>query len=183
MKDNTPETKQRDPREHAAAKADINIKLKKKVSELTEEAAQIDDKIGQVELAAAREKDEARVVQLLAERKQLLERKDALPFILRGVQSRALCDQADALSEEAAEIKVDLDAAESELAAATARVPELQKQLDEAIAAVTEITQRRDVLSRNHADLEKAAGYARADARCIERGEAPKFEPGRFIGL
>jgi cell division protein FtsB len=61
--------------------------------------------------------------------------------------------------------------------------PDLERQLQEARTALEEITQRRDQLSRNYYDLEKGAGYARADAGCIERGEPMKFEPTRFIGL
>jgi len=169
--------------DRAQAKAGINRELQTKVRELTKEAAEIDDKIREVETKATRETDESLVVSLLDERAKLQKRKEALPFILRGTQVRALLRQSEALFEEAAELKVELDAAEVEVEAASAKIPDLERQLQEAKSALETATQRRDQLSLHHASLTKGAGYARADAGCIERGEEPKFEPGRFIGF
>lgn len=172
----------RDPRAHAQAKADINRELQTKVRELKREAGEIDGKIRDLEIRATRESDESIVEELLGQCSKLQRRKDALPIILRGTQARALHRQAEALFAEAADVKLDLDAAEENLQVATARVPELQRQLDEALAAVAESTQQRDQLSRAYNDLTKGAGLARADAGCLERGEPMKFEPNRFIG-
>jgi chromosome segregation ATPase len=172
----------KDPRAHAAAKADINKEVQLKVRELKSEAAEIDGRIRECEIAATRETDDDRVAELLAERSRLQQRKEALPFLLRGTQARALQRQAEALFAEAADIKVDLDAAEEKLQAATACVPDLQRQLDEAIAAVKQLTAQRDQLSLHYNSLTKSAGLARADAGCIERGEPMKFGSNGYIG-
>lgn len=172
----------KDPREHSAAKADINIKLKQTVTKLKNELGQIDGQIKDLEIQAAREPDSDKVIALLEERDRLSKRKEALPFLLRGEQARALRRQAVALREEAADVKPDLDAAEIELESATARIPKLQRELEEATEALAAATRRRDELSKQHNDLSHAAGYANADAGCIERGEPMKFVPTRFIG-
>jgi DNA repair exonuclease SbcCD ATPase subunit len=145
--------------------------LQNKVRELEREAEQIDGKIQEIELKAAREEDEARVVELLAERSRLQSRKEAIPFLLRGIQSRALHSQKAALLEEAASVKADLDDAVLEFEAATKRVPELQQQLDQAVVALAEAERHRDKLAKQHYSLESAAGSAGANARAIERGE------------
>ena len=175
-------TTKRDPREHAAAKSDINLQLQRTVKKLKEELGQIDGQIKDLEIQAAREPDADKVVGLLEERERLSKRKDALPFLLRGEQARALRRQATALREEAADVKPDLDAAELELQSATARIPELQRELEEANEALIAATRRRDELSKQYNDLSHGAGYADADAGCIERGEPMKFVPSRFIG-
>lgn len=180
--DNTDDNKRKDPREHARAKSDIKRQLQTKVRELRAEQAQLDQRIRDLEVKAARESDGDKVVEILAERKRCEARKEALPFLLRGEQSRALLRQAEALFEEAVDVKVDLDAAEAELETATAGVLELKRQLAEAEALLPELTTRRDALSNNHKSLTQAAGAARADAGCVERGEPCKFEPGRFLG-
>lgn len=182
MQDNKDETRQRDPRAHAAAKADINKTLQTKVRELRAEESELDSRIRELEIQAVREADADRVVELLAEKNKLAARREALPVILRGYQARALHAQSAALFAEAADIKPELDAAEGELQEAIKLVPELERQLAEARKAVNEKTARRDLLSNQHKSLEAAAGSARADAGCIERGEPMKFEPGRFIG-
>lgn len=174
--------KRKDPREHAAAKADINIKLRDKVRELRAEETQLDQKISDLKLQAVRESDQDKVIQILAECKALEARREALPVILRGFQARALHAQAAALFEEAEDVKPDLDAAELELTAARELVPELEQRLEQAKQAVIEVEAKRDQLSGSYAALQKAAGLARADAGCIERGEPMKFEPTRFIG-
>ncbi len=177
------ETKQRDPQAHGAAKADINKTLHTKVRELKAEARELDTKIQELEISAVREADGDRVVELLAEKSRLAARREALPILLRGFQVRALQAQAGALFEEAADIKPELDAAEAELEAAIKLVPELESQLEEARRAVTEKTARRDQLSNSYNSLNSAAGSARADAGCIERGEKMQFQPNRFDGI
>lgn len=181
MQDNT-ETQQRDPQAHAAAKAHINKTLQSKVRELRAEEGDLDRRIRELEVQAVREPDAERVVELLAEKNKLAARRDALPVILRGYQARALHAQSAALFEEAADIKPELEAAEVDLQAALRLVPELERQLEEAREAVNQKTARRDHLSNQHKSLSTAAGSARADAGCIERGEPMKFEPNRFIG-
>lgn len=176
------DTTRKDPQARAAAKADINKTLQSKVRELRAEESDLDTKIRELEIKAVRESDADRVVELLAEKNKLAARREALPVILRGFQARALHAQAAALFEEAADIKPELDAAEVELEAAIKLVPELERQLEEARAAVNEKTAHRDQLSNSYSSLQRAAGYARADAGCIERGEPMKFEPTRFIG-
>ncbi len=168
--------------ERAAAKADVRVELSKKVRELKQEAEQIDGQIQELEVQAAREADEARVVELLAERSRLERRKEALPFLLRGTQARALRRQAATVFEEAADVKAELAAAEVDVESSTKRIPELQQQLDQAVKVLAEATGRRDQLAHQHRGLEMSASYAEADAKCIERGEPMKFEPSRFIG-
>lgn len=175
------ETK-KDPRAHAQAKADINKTLQTKVRELKAEGVQLEDRIRDLEVQAVRETDQERVVELLAEKNKLVARKEALPVLLRGFQARALHAQSAALFEEAAEIKPELEAAEIALEAAIKLVPDLERQLQEARDAVNQKTAERDRLSNSYNSLTKAAGYARGDAGCIERGEPMKFEPNRFIG-
>jgi chromosome segregation ATPase len=155
--------------------SESKLELQNKVRELEREAEQIDGKIQELEVQASREVNEQRVEKLLSERSRLQSRKEAIPFLLRGIQSRALHSQAAVLEEEAANVKPDLDAAEAELVSATNRIPELQQQLDEAIAARAEAEQRRDQLAQQHYNLRSAAGKAGANARCIERGEPMKF--------
>ncbi len=169
-------------RERREAKADINVQLRDKVRELTQEAEQIDGDIQKIEAAAGCEVDENRVVELLAERSRLLQRKEAMPFILRGTQARALRRQAAALYDEASEAKADLDSAESEVNSVTKRIPELQQQLDQAIEALDKATRRRDDLALQHNSLHRAASYTEGDAKCLEQGIPMKFEPQRFIG-
>lgn len=168
--------------QRAAAKADVGPALSKQVQEFKREMSEIDGKIGNLELQAAREVDEQRVEQILEERSKLEKRKEALPFLLRGIQARALRRQSEALYEEAAEVKSELDVAEAAYQDATRRIPELQEQLDQAIETRNVAEGNRDQLAKQHKSLSDSASYAEADARCIERGEEPKFVPGRFIG-
>lgn len=170
------------PADHAAAKADVGIELSKKVKEFKREAEEIDAKIQELELKAVREVKEQRVEQILAERSKLESRKQALPVLLRGVQARALHRQSEALYAEAADVKAELDAAELAFESATKQIPELQAQLDQAIEVRNVAEGKRDHLAGQHKSLSDSASYAAADARCIERGEEPKFVPGRFIG-
>lgn len=151
-----------------------------KVRDLTREMKNIDGQIKDLELQAAREADEARVVELLAERSRLAQRKEALPFLLRGTQARALHAQADALFEEAAAVKVDLDAASAAVEAATARVADLKREAAQADNDLAASTVRHGQLERQYWDLQNGAGYAKGDANCIERGEPMKFQPNRF---
>jgi hypothetical protein len=171
----TSEITKRDPRLHAQAKADIRKEAEQKAKELTAEAEQIDGLILELEVKAAQEPDEARVLELLNERSRLESRKQALPFLLRGTQSRALHRQAAALKAEADDLKVDLDAAELEVTAASKRIPELQLQLDQANEVLAEATAMRDRLAHQHKSLASAASNTGANARCVERGEEPKF--------
>lgn len=155
--------------------AESKRELQTKVRELEQEAAEIDGLIQSLGIKATQEADENRVLELLAERSRLESRKQAIPFLLRGIQARALHSQSAALVEEAANAKADLDAAQLELEAATNRIPELQQQLDQAVAALAEAQRRRDQLAHQHHGLQSAAGNAGANARCIERGEEMQF--------
>ena len=62
-------------------------------------------------------------------------------------------------------------------------IPELQEQLDQVFEARNVAERKRNQLAEQHKNLLTSASYGAADARCIERGEEPKFVPGRFIGL
>lgn len=97
------------------------------IRELTKEMKSIDGQIQDLEIRAARETDEGRVIDLLAERSRLQQRKEALPFLLRGTQARALHAQAAALREEASAVKSEWDSAEADVVAATERLSELQQ--------------------------------------------------------
>jgi hypothetical protein len=90
--------------------------------------------------------------------------------------------QSEALYAEANELKSELDAAELAFQTATKRIPELQEQLNQAVEERSKAEQKRDQLAHQHKSLSDTASYTAADARCIERGEEPKFLPGRFIG-
>lgn len=157
--------------------------VQQEVTKLSKETKEIDGLIKEVEIKAARESNEANVVELLDERARLVQRKKALPFLLRGVQSRSLYAQAEVLFAESEEVKTELDTAEADLQTAAARVPELRRQLDEATKAVEELTKQRDQLSQQYWALDRSAKYAKSDAGCIERGEPMRFEPDRFIGV
>ena len=182
---NVTELKNGHSRQLAVARAEtyLRTELCDKVRELTQEIEQITGQIQDVELKAARESDEGRVVDLLAERSRLISRKEALPFLLRGTQARALRKQAAALFEEASAAKADLDAAELDVVAATDRVAELQRESEQAAEVLAKATRRQHELNLEHNELSRAAGYAEGDAKCIERGEPMKFEPTRFIGV
>jgi hypothetical protein len=151
------------------------LELQNKVRELEREAAEIDGLIQSLGIKATQEPDEDRVVELLNERSRLESRKQAIPFLLRGIQARALHSQAAALQEEAANVKADLDVAVLEAESAASLIPELQQQLDQAVAALAEAERRRVQLAHQHHGLQSAAGNAGANARCIERGEPMKF--------
>jgi chromosome segregation ATPase len=144
------------------------------------ELKEIGEQIKECELAAARERDEARVIELLAERDRLARRRDALPFLLRGTKARALDAQAASLRIEAATIKTTRDDAEAAVVQATARVASLKRETEQAGAAHARVSKRRDELIKMFEDLERSASYAEGDARLIEQGLPMQFEPNRF---
>jgi chromosome segregation ATPase len=149
------------------------------VRALEEEIKNISATIKNFELQASRETNEARVIELLAERDRLERRQDALPFLLRGTKARALDSQAARLRVEAATIKATLDDAEAAVVQATARVASLKRETEQAGAAHARVSKRRDELTKMFEDLERSAAFTESDARLIERGE-PMIEPNRF---
>ncbi len=146
---------------------------------LEKEIREIGEQIKDCELAAGRERDEERVIELLAERTRLEKRKEALPFLLRGTKARALDSQAARLREAAAPIKTTLDDAGAAVTQATARISALKRETEQAGADLARESKRRDELTKKLEDLERSAALAEGDARLIERGE-PMIEPNRF---
>ncbi len=146
---------------------------------LEKEIREIGEQIKDCELAAGRERDEERVIELLAERTRLEKRKEALPFLLRGTKARALDTQAARLREAAAPIKTTLDDAGAAVTQATARLSALKRETEQAGADLARESKRRDELTKKLEDLERSAALAEGDARLIERGE-PMIEPNRF---
>jgi predicted nucleic acid-binding Zn-ribbon protein len=146
---------------------------------LEKEIREIGEQIKDCELAAGRERDEERVIELLAERTRLEKRKEALPFLLRGTKARALDTQAARLREAAAPIKTTLDDAGAAVTQATARISALKRETEQAGADLARESKRRDELTKKLEDLERSAALAEGDARLIERGE-PMIEPNRF---
>ncbi len=149
------------------------------VRALEKEIREIGEQIKDCELAAGRERDEERVIELLAERTRLEKRKEALPFLLRGTKARALDTQAARLREAAAPIKTTLDDAGAAVTQATARISALKRETEQAGADLARESKRRDELTKKLEDLERSAALAEGDARLIERGE-PMIEPNRF---
>ncbi len=147
---------------------------------LEEEIKNISATIKNFELLASRETNEARVIELLAERDRLKRREDALPFLLRGTKARALDAQAASLRVQAGTVKSSLDDAEEAVTQATARIAALKREMDEAGADLARDSKRRDELTKKFDDLERSANYAEGDARLIEQGLAMMFEPNRF---
>jgi chromosome segregation ATPase len=164
-------------RQHPADKS--RAEVRDKIRELSRETETIEAAIKDVEIKAARETDEQQVLQLLAERKRLVERREALPFLLRGAKAQALRAQAEALGDEASAVKADLDAAEQEVASVTERVTELQRLSVEAAAALEGAKRRRDDLAEQYTDLSRGASSARTDAYRVEQ-DMPLLEPDRF---
>jgi chromosome segregation ATPase len=150
------------------------------VRALEEEIKNISATIKNFELLASRETNEARVIELLAERDRLKRRQDALPFLLRGTKARALDSQAARLRDEAATIKTTLDDAEAAVLQATARIAALKRESEQAGADLARESKRRDELTKKFDDLERSASYAEGDARLIEQGQPMTFEPNRF---
>jgi predicted nucleic acid-binding Zn-ribbon protein len=156
------------------------VAVRDAVRALEKEIREIGEQIKDCELAAGREMDEARVIELLAERRRLERRQDALPYLLRGTKARALDAQAASLRDEAAPIKTTLDDAEAAVVQATARLSALKRETEQAGADLARESKRRDELTKKLEDLERSAGYAEGDARLIEQGLAMMFEPNRF---
>ncbi len=146
---------------------------------LEEEIKNISATIKNFELLASRETNEARVIELLAERDRLKRREDALPFLLRGTKARALDAQAASLRVQAGTVKSSLDDAGAAVTQATARLSALKRETEQAGADLARESKRRDELTKKLEDLERSAALAEGDARLIERGE-PMIEPNRF---
>jgi len=162
-------------REHPADTSRATVR--DKVRELTREMKEIDGQIRDLEVQAAREPDdEARVCDLLSERSRLERRKEALPFLLRGTQARALRAQAAALREEQASVKIELDAAELAVKATTERIAELKRQSEQAVEVLAQATRQMDLLTQQHMALIRGAGAAQGDAVLIERGDPMMFK-------
>ncbi len=155
------------------------VAVRDAVRALEKEIREIGEQIKDCELAAGRERDEERVIELLAERTRLEKRKEALPFLLRGTKARALDTQAARLREAAAPIKTTLDDAGAAVTQATARLSALKRETEQAGADLARESKRRDELTKKLEDLERSAALAEGDARLIERGE-PMIEPNRF---
>jgi predicted nucleic acid-binding Zn-ribbon protein len=166
--------------QHTPPADQSRVAVRDAVRALEKEIREIGEQIKDCELAASRETNEARVIELLAERSRLAQRKEALPFLLRGTQARALHAQADALFEEASAVKVDFDGAHATLEAATERIADLKRQTEQADKDLIAATVRHGQLERQYWDLQNSAGYAKGDANCIERGEPMSHEPNRF---
>jgi predicted nucleic acid-binding Zn-ribbon protein len=174
------EEKERESMSHVHPADQSRVAVRDAVRALEKEIREIGEQIKDCELAAARERDEARVIELLAERDRLERRQDALPFLLRGTKARALDSQAASLRDEAATIKTTLDEAEAAVTQATARIAALKRESEQASADLARDTKRHDELIKMFEDLERSASYAEGDARLIEQGQPMQFEPNRF---
>jgi chromosome segregation ATPase len=165
-------------REHPACVS--RAAVRDKVRALLRETKTIDARIKELELQAAREADEARVLDLLAQRAELERRKEALPFLLTGAKVRALRGQAAALREEAAAVWAELQPAKSDVESATERIAELTREAEDAAKALSEATRRRDKLAGNYHELNRGALEADSDGTNLERGQPMMFRPDRF---
>lgn len=140
---------------------------------LARELARIDEQIRSTEIEAGRQTDENRVTELLTERRRLERRRESLPFLLRGAQSRALRAQAAALRAEAAAADSELQEAIAETIAATERHADLERQAREAAYALAVADRRRSELVQQYEHLTRSAGLAETDAHRIEQGLEP----------
>lgn len=140
---------------------------------LRHEMASIDQDIRACESELGRQVEDEAIQELVQRRERLLRRKEALPFLLRGVWAGAARAEAARLREQADDTAARLDAARAELAAAAAEFNQATAALARAAARREEATRLRDELQRQWSRLDSETGLALTDATRIEMGLEP----------
>jgi hypothetical protein len=176
LTNDTPDTSKQEARVMAVAADPRRVAL-----DLARELPRIDDEIKAVEVEANRATEEAQVMALLQERDRLLQRKIALPFLVRGAQARALRVQATAMFDEAKSAKAEWDTSVADAETSAARLAAAERELKEAIEASAQAVRRRDTREHEYWSLHRSAAFAQGDAERIEQGLEPTYDPHRFL--
>jgi chromosome segregation ATPase len=149
--------------------------------QLAQELTQIDGRINATAVEAGRTADEGRARELLAERDALVQRKEVLPFLLRGARARFLQATAADIKAQAAPVAAALAEAQAEVSVATAEFDAAAAALERAAARLKTAERQREEFIALHGRLLGEVGEIEIDAYRVAHG-IDLLRPDRFDG-